>query len=93
MTAKLFEFAFLFFILLFFGGLAWLEVLAVRRWKGVWRIPACLPGLIVIGVIANIVVGILHNPTSHNLWPFEILLWSAGGIAFLGFLKFLRSLF
>lgn len=69
-----------------------LEVIALRRMKGAWRLIACIPAAALIVIIMIIVVGILLDPTSHNLWPLEILMWSAGGSAFLGLLFGVRAL-
>lgn len=46
---------------------------ALRRWRGGWRLAALLPPLGVIVVGATIVVEISIDPTTHNLWPFEVL--------------------
>ena len=53
------------------GGIA-LPVRAMRRWQGGWRLAAALPVLWVAFVVLRIVVGTALDPTSHNLWPFEI---------------------
>ena len=54
------------------GGIA-LPVRAMRRWQGGWRLVAALPALWVAFVALRIVAGTALDPTSHNLWPFEIL--------------------
>jgi hypothetical protein len=60
------------------GGLV-APVWAMRRWSGGWRVAAALP-LVAIGfVVLRIVAGVAVDPTSHNLWPFEIL--QVGGIS------------
>ena len=33
-----------------------------------------------------------RDPTSHNLWPFEILMWGGACVAFMVTLKFARRL-
>lgn len=48
-------------------------VVAVRRWQGGWRIAAMLPLVLVAFVVLRLVVDVVIDPTSHNLWPFEIL--------------------
>ncbi len=50
-----------------------LETRSLLRWKGGWRIGATLPLLAVLFVVARIVFDTRRDPTSHNLWPFEIL--------------------
>src|SRR5690606_18928 len=46
---------------------------AWRRWQGGWRKAAAVPIAMVGFVILRIVFGVMLDPTSHNLWPFEIL--------------------
>ena len=43
------------------------------RWRGGWRVAAALPALAMGFVILRIIVDGMRDPTSHNLWPFEIL--------------------
>ncbi|MBX3700532.1 MAG: hypothetical protein KF903_05975 [Dokdonella sp.] len=47
------------------------------RWRGRWRLAAAVPAVVMGYVVARIVVDGARDPTSHNLWPFEILM--AGG--------------
>jgi hypothetical protein len=46
---------------------------AMRRWRGGWRIAAAVPAAMAGFVVLRIVFGTAADPTSHNLWPFEIL--------------------
>lgn len=55
------------------AGPAW----GLWRWRGGWRIAAALPAAIMAFVILRLVVDTARDPTSHNLWPFEIVM--AGG--------------
>lgn len=48
-------------------------VWAWRRWKGGWRVAAAVPAAMMGFVVLRIVLGTAADPTSHNLWPFEIL--------------------
>src|SRR3546814_18428404 len=52
---------------------------ALWRWRGGWRIAAMVPAALMAFVVLRIVVGVAIDPTSHNLWPFELLM--AGGLA------------
>ncbi len=62
-----------------------------RGCEGGWRKAALLP-LVALGLAAaNIVVGTAIDPTSHNLWPFEIVMVSAVGVAWLGLLGLVRA--
>lgn len=63
------------FLLGLFGLLA--PLWAAWRWRGGWRVVATVPGLVVLWVVLRIVFDTARDPTSHNLWPFELLL--AGG--------------
>lgn len=44
------------------------------------------PLLLLVGVVGNIGIGIWLDPTSHNLWPFEVLMWLAVGLVVVGIL-------
>lgn len=46
---------------------------ALWRWRGGWRIAAAVPALLMTFVVLRIVADGARDPTSHNLWPFEIL--------------------
>jgi heme A synthase len=59
-----------------------LSLVAVWRAKGLWKLVATLPILCAFIVGLNIVLGISRDPTSHNLWPLEVILWSGVGIIF-----------
>ncbi len=54
-------------------GPAW----GLWRWRGGWRIAAALPAGAMAFVILRLIVDTARDPTSHNLWPFEIVM--AGG--------------
>ena len=76
---------------LFLGAIA-VDVLCLRRWRGAWRAAAALP-LVALAIWAIvIVVSVLRDPTSHNLWPMELVLWGAGGLAYLGIVALARRL-
>jgi hypothetical protein len=70
-----------------------LELVAVVRWRGAWRALAALPGLALAAVVLRIVVDVGRDPTSHNLWPFEVALTSMGALAVLGVLFAVRAIF
>lgn len=58
----------------------WLAPLAMSawaawKWRGVWRLLGALPGAWMAFVALRIVVDGMRDPTSHNLWPFEILIF------------------
>jgi peptidoglycan/LPS O-acetylase OafA/YrhL len=62
------------------------QVWSLARWRGGWRTAALLP-LIGFGFVAvRIVFDTRRDPTSHNLWPFEVLIAAAVALAALGLL-------
>lgn len=64
----------------------------VWKWRGGWRIAAAVPALMMAFVIGRIVVDTARDPTSHNLWPFEILIWGGASAVAMGLLAFFRWL-
>lgn len=65
-----------------------ISIYAIWRVRGLRRLLASLPLLGFLGVGLNVLLGILRDPASHNLWPFELLVTCAAGfiysLAFLG---------
>jgi hypothetical protein len=61
------------FVLILGIGLAIFGVRALVRWQDGWRWAALVPLLLVLWVGLNIMLGVRADPTSHNLWPFEVL--------------------
>ncbi|MEO9080350.1 MAG: hypothetical protein ABI268_13705 [Rhodanobacter sp.] len=47
------------------------------RWRGNWRWVAAMPMAVMAFVVLRIVVAVARDPTSHNLWPVEIVMWGA----------------
>lgn len=43
------------------------------RWGGGWRVAASVPAVMMGFVVLRIVLATSADPTSHNLWPFEIV--------------------
>lgn len=69
------------------AGLVW-PVWGVWKWRGGWRAAAALPAGFSLIIVLGIVIGTAIDPTSHNLWPFELLI---GGVISVGAM-FLLSL-
>ena len=63
---------------------------ALVVWRGKWRWAALAPMVLVLGVVLRIVLDIRADPTSHNLWPFEVLAAVVAGGALLGLLELIR---
>jgi hypothetical protein len=61
------------------------------KWRGIWRIAAGIPVAVVIVVLLRIVFDTSRDPTSHNLWPFEVLMWSAMALVAVWVLKMARK--
>lgn len=55
--------------LLGFAAPAW----GLWRWGGGWRLAAVVPAALMAFVVLRIAFDTVRDPTSHNLWPFEIL--------------------
>lgn len=56
-----------------FAAPAW----SLWRWRGGWRMAAVVPAAIMAFVVLRIIIDTSRDPTSHNLWPFEILMAGA----------------
>ncbi|HEX7062275.1 MAG TPA: hypothetical protein VF200_09900 [Woeseiaceae bacterium] len=67
-------------------------VWALRRWRGGWRVAAAVPAAMMTFVVLRIVLGTALDPTSHNLWPFEILQVGVLSLAVIGVLLAARKL-
>lgn len=63
------------------------------RWRGGWRLAAAAPAVLMAFVVLRIVAGTSIDPTSHNLWPFEILQTGALSVGVMMLLAFARRLF
>ena len=58
-----------------------------------WRIPVWLPVLPVFLAGANVFIGVMRDPTSHNLWPFEMIVASLFSLVLFGIFLLARRLF
>jgi hypothetical protein len=67
-------------------------VVAVVRWKGGWRYAGGLP-LVLFGIwLVMFLIDVARDPTSHNLWPFEMLMWAGYTAVWLTVLFIVRKL-
>jgi hypothetical protein len=71
------------------GGFV-LPIIAFLNWEGGWRVGALVPVPILGFVVLRVLIDGAADPTSHNLWPFEILLWGVPSVLYLGVLWLLR---
>lgn len=67
-------------------------VWSVWTWRGGWKIAAAVPAAVVVFVVMRILVDTARDPTSHNLWPFEILMFGTLALACIGVLKVARRI-
>ena len=75
------------FLLIAFGlPLVYLvvQLRALCRWEGIARKLAWLSALAAVVYVAKFAIDVSADPTSHNLLPFELILVSLIGLAYLG---------
>jgi len=63
---------------------------ALWKWQGGWRVAAAVPASLMAFVVLRIVWDTSLDPTAHNLWPFEILIFGAVALAIMGALLLAR---
>ncbi|HEX6143951.1 MAG TPA: hypothetical protein VFZ01_14630 [Geminicoccaceae bacterium] len=66
------------------------QIGALIRWDGLSNTLAKVSAGVALGWLILFVVQVSGDPTSHNLWPFEVLMLSLGGLAWLGLVGFGR---
>ncbi len=69
-----------------FAAPAW----ALWKWQGGWRVAAAVPVVLMAFVVLRIMWGTSRDPTSHNLWPFEILIFGVVSLVIMGGLAIAR---
>jgi hypothetical protein len=74
---------------LFLASLGW-PAWALWKWRGGWRKAAVLPVVAMAFVALRIVFDTARDPTSHNLWPFEILMFGLASVVFMAALALVR---
>ena len=60
-------------------------------WQGVWRLLGVVPIAIMVTVPLNIMVGMAYDPTSHNLFPFELVVYCVPSFIFWAIIVHLHS--
>lgn len=70
-----------------FAATAW----GLWRWRGAWRWAAAVPAAIMAYVLARLLIDTSIDATSHNLWPFEILMFGALSVAIMLGLALMRK--
>jgi hypothetical protein len=61
-----------------------LQILALCRWEGIPRNLAWLSAFAAVAYVAKFAIDVSVDPTSHNMLPFELILVSLIGLAYLG---------
>ncbi len=74
---------------LLIAGIAW-PIRSVWKWRGGWRIAAAIPLALMGFVVLRIVFDTARDPTSHNLWPFEILMYGVVAVIIVAALTLAR---
>ena len=69
-----------------FAAPAW----GLWKWRQGWRMAAAVPAALMGFVVLRIVVDVARDPTSHNLWPFEVLMYGTISLAIMAALKIAR---
>lgn len=59
----------------------WLQCMALRYWSGVPGWFSGLPLIVWALCIQSLFAELKLDPYSHNLWPFEIAMWTVGAAA------------
>ena len=65
-------------------------VWALWRWRGWWRLAGVIPFGVMAFVVGRIAVDTARDPTSHNLWPLEIVYSGAAGLGLIAVLALVR---
>ena len=67
-----------------------LQLWAAIAWQGAWRWLAAAPMLLMAAHFLFIMFQISIDPTSHNLWPFELAIIALIGLPVVGVLWLTR---
>jgi hypothetical protein len=51
------------------------------RWRGGWRLAAAMPVALMAFAVLRFAIDVSRDPTSHNLWPLELLLFALLSLA------------
>jgi hypothetical protein len=54
-------------------------LLCAGRVAGFWRATCAVGASVAIAVVIRVLVGVAQDPTSHNLWPIEVVIALAVG--------------
>jgi hypothetical protein len=71
------------------AGVVGLEILAIKRWDGIWRWLAAAP--LMLMAIDAVWIYRLQEPASHPHWYLELMLVGTVGLPAVGFLWLARE--
>lgn len=74
---------------LFVATFAW-PAYGIYSWEGWWRYVAAVPLLMMCFAVLRILIDTSRDPTSHNLWPFELATYGLGCLLTMAGLTFAR---
>lgn len=74
-----------------FSGFA-LPLWMCWRWRGGWRLAAAAPVALMTFAVLRFQIDVSRDPTSHNLWPLELLLFALASLAGSAMLLMARKL-
>jgi len=69
--------------------LGFLIVRAIRKYEGNYRRAAWVPAIVLGALAIKAAADVSSDSSAHNLWPLELLMWSAGGFVYMGVLALL----
>lgn len=79
-------------ILALVAGFGFLQSRALKQAQTTpQRIAALVPSVGLLIAVLIIVIGVASDPTAHNLWPLELLLWIGGGLLYFAGLTLFRK--
>jgi len=70
------------------GAFLTLEYRALQGARGLWKLAALAPAM----VVGWIVLGIIVNPPAHSLWPIEIIVWLIPAVVALLFIRLVQTM-
>ena len=87
-------------IVKFFGALlvfcipaalaSWVAAMLIQSSRGTWKVAVCLPVVPLALWGPAIAWDVTRDPTSHNLWPFELVMWGIASLGLLGMILLAR---
>lgn len=60
------------------------------RWSVGWKITGSVPAIALALLVQKLAIDTTINHTSHNIWPFELLIWGGAGVIYLLVFHILR---